>query len=134
MQCNIICITVTSGQLTQTPHNVAAMVGHSVTLICAGNRLKWTESITNSVNPSEFATGGEILDESRYSLNTEPAGNYSLISRHQSLRMADSTDAATYRFQIIMEMQKLLYLVRHIFYFTLMHRSYLVGYCLFPSY
>ena len=29
--------------------------------------------------------------------------------------MADSTDAATDRFQPIMEMQKLLYLVRHIF-------------------
>ena len=77
---------MTSGQLTQTPHNVAAMVGHSVTLICAGNRLKWTESITSSSNAQEISTGGEILDESRYSLNTEPAGKYSLIVTSPELK------------------------------------------------
>ena len=77
---------MTSGQLTQTPHNVATMVGHSVTLICAGNTLKWTELITSSVNPQDIATGGEILNKSRYSLNTEPAGNYSLIVTSPELK------------------------------------------------
>ena len=70
---------MTSGQLTQTPHNVAAMVGQSVTLICAGNSLKWTESVTSSSNAQEISTGVDILNKSRYRLNIEPNGNYSLI-------------------------------------------------------
>ena len=113
---------------------VAAPSPSSRKSICAGNRLKLTESITSSVNPSEIATGDEIFDESRYSLNTEPAGNYSLIATSPEVKVADSTDAPTDRFKLIMEMQKLLYLIRHTFNFTLMYRSYLVGYCLFPSY
>ena len=83
MTCNYVhklCfVAVVCGQLTKRPENVAVLVGHNVTLRCAGTSLSWEYYVSDS-STAVFTVSyrADVVKPDKYDLITEPTGTYDL--------------------------------------------------------
>ena len=73
-------VSVVCGQLTNSPENVAVLVGSNVTLRCAGTDLSWEVFTTEPVgDPDTISFKVAVTEPNKYDLITEPTGTYDLI-------------------------------------------------------
>ena len=72
-------VAVVCGQLTKSPENVAALVGSSVTLRCAGTDLSWEEYATDPTGAAvTISYKADVTYPNKYDVTTEPTGTYDL--------------------------------------------------------
>ena len=72
-------IAVVCKQLTIHPQNVAALVGHNVTIRCAGPVVSWIEYVSNASGYAEtISSESHMYHTDKYYVETKPAGTYDL--------------------------------------------------------
>ena len=76
--------------MTESPENVAGLVGSSVTLRCAGNTLVWEEYFSKPIGSTISGPDRSYFPD-KYDLITEPTGTYNLVIKSLELR-----DGGTY--------------------------------------
>ena len=79
-------VAVVCGQLTNSPENVAGLVGSDVTLTCAGTGLSWEAYITDPISAETISFQDTVVKPNKYILITESTGRYDLTIKSIQLK------------------------------------------------